>query len=288
MPVDVATSAGGDSLPRRVATALLVIPAALIAVLALPTEGVALVFSIVAVAASLEWSRIAKPRRVAGYGFALVVAGSLLVLWLVGSKWLGVLLILCAGSLVWWGIALVWIIRFERGREPAALDGVITRGIVGWLVIVPAWAGVVYLHASAEDGPWKVLFVLILVWAADIAAYFAGRKFGARRLAATTSPGKSVEGAFGGIAAVAVLGLATGVWLDLPGAGIVLFTVLCVVVAAMSVLGDLVESLAKRKFGVKDSGSLLPGHGGVLDRIDSLTAAAPAFAIGVDILGALR
>ena len=281
-------SAGRDSLPRRVATAAVAIPIVIVAVTVLPAAGVALVFAAVAFGASLEWSRIAAPRAAAGYGFALVVAGSLLLLWLAASHWLGWLRVLCAVALAWWCVALVWVIRFERGRDAVALDGAVTRGLAGWFIIVPAWAGLVYLlHARDEHGPWAVLFVFLIVWAADIGAYFAGRRFGARRLAAATSPGKSVEGVAGGMAAVAALGAVAGLWLGLPAGLAVAFTVMCIVVAAFSVLGDLMESLVKRRGGVKDSGNVLPGHGGILDRIDSLTAAVPAFAIGTDIIDVL-
>ena len=282
-------SAGGDSLPRRVVTAVVAIAVVIVAVMALPAAGVALVLAAVALGASLEWSRIASPGTAAGHGFALVVAGSLLLLWLAASHWLGWLRVLCAVALVWWCVALVWVIRFERGRDAVALDGVVTRGIAGWFIIVPAWAGLVYLlHARDEHGPWAVLLVFIIVWAADIGAYFTGRRFGTRRLAATTSPGKSVEGVAGGMAVVAALGTIAGLWLGLPAGLAVAFTVMCIVVAAFSVLGDLMESLVKRRSGVKDSGNVLPGHGGILDRIDSLTAAVPAFAIGTDILWTLR
>ena len=282
-------SAGPDSLPRRVVTAVVAIPVVIVAVVALPAAGVALVLAVVALGASREWSRIAAPGAGAGYGFALVVAGSMLLSWLAASHWLGWLRVLCAVALAWWCVALVWVIRFERGRDAVALDGVVARGLAGWFIIVPAWAGLVYLlHARDEHGPWPVLLVLLIVWAADIGAYFAGRRFGSRRLAAATSPGKSIEGVAGGMAAVAVLGTIAGLWLGLPAGLAVAFTVMCIVVAAFSVLGDLMESLVKRRGGVKDSGNVLPGHGGILDRIDSLTAAVPAFAIGTDILGTLR
>ena len=281
-------SADGDSLSRRAATAVVGVPVAVLAVLALPTGSVALVFAMVVVAASVEWARITTPRRAASPGFPLAVAVSVLALWLAATHWFGWLSILCTLALAWWCVALVWVVRFERGRDVTALDGAITAGVTGWMVLVPAWAGLVYVHASGEDGPTRVLLVLLVVWAADIGAYFAGRSFGARRLAARTSPGKSVEGVAGGLAAVLVLGIGAGLWLDLSAVLVVLLALLCVVAGVLSVLGDLLESLVKRRSGVKDSGNLLPGHGGVLDRIDSLTAAAPVFAVGFDVLGTLR
>lgn len=285
---DVVAAAGGDSLSRRVVTAVVAIPVVIVSIVVLPTATVALVLAVVAFAASLEWGRIAAPGRAERYALALAVVVSIVLLWFAESRWPGWLRLLCAASLLWWCVALVWVIRYEKGRDATALDGAVARGIAGWCAIVPAWAGLVYLHASGEDGPWRALLVLFIVWAADIGAYFAGRRFGTRRLAPATSPGKSVEGVAGGLAAVVVLAIVAGMWLGPAARPLLLFVTLCVVVAALSVLGDLMESLMKRRGGVKDSGGLLPGHGGILDRIDSLTAAAPAFAVGLDIFGTLR
>jgi phosphatidate cytidylyltransferase len=125
-----------------------------------------------------------------------------------------------------------------------------------------------------------VLFLLLLIWAADTAAYFIGRRWGSRKLAPTLSPGKTWVGVYGALAAAGIAALALALWLDLTAglaAGVV---VICLLTASISVVGDLYESLVKRRRGVKDSGRLLPGHGGMLDRIDSLTAAAPVFALG--------
>ena len=288
MSVEAAVSAGGDSLARRAITAAVAVPVVIAAVLGLPSGGFALALAVVAVGAGREWARIAAPQGGTGHGFALIVAVSILASWLAGSQWLDWLRVLCAVSLAWWCLALVWVVRFERGRDVAVLDGAVRAGVVGWIVIVPTWAGLVHVHASGEDGPARVLLILLVVWAADVGAYFAGRRFGARRLAPRTSPGKSVEGAAGGMAAVGMLATGTGVWLGLSAVSVILLALLCVVLGALSVLGDLTESLVKRRRGVKESGSLLPGHGGVLDRIDSLTAAAPAFAVGYDMIGTLR
>ena len=288
MQAEPAGSVPADSLPRRTVTAVVVISVMVASVFALPTAGFAVVVAVFAVGAGLEWSRITARKPGAGFGPALLIAGSIGLLWLAGRHEPAWLLAVCIAALGWWCVALFWVVRFERGFDATALDGVLVSGLAGWFVVVPTWAGLVYLHGSADEGPWRVMFVLLIVWTADIGAYFAGRRFGARRLAARISPGKSVEGVAGGMGAVAAVGAAAGFVLGLPAALIALFAVLCVGVAALSVLGDLTESLVKRRSGVKDSGSVLPGHGGVLDRIDSLTAAAPAFVIGLEVFGSMR
>ena len=288
MPAEPARSPQVDSLARRTVTALIAISVMVASVFALPTAGFALVVAVIAVGAGFEWTRITVPKPGVRLGLALFIAGSIGLLWLAGWHDPAWLLAICVAALGWWCIALFWVVRFERGVDASALDSALVSGLAGWFVVVPTWAGLVYLHGSADEGPWRVMFVLLVVWAADIGAYFAGRRFGTHRLATKISPGKSVEGVAGGMGAVAVVGAAAGFALGFPAALIALSAVLCVGVAALSVLGDLTESLVKRRSGVKDSGSVLPGHGGILDRIDSLTAAAPAFVTGLEVFGSMQ
>jgi phosphatidate cytidylyltransferase len=136
------------------------------------------------------------------------------------------------------------------------------------------------VDASAARGPLWLLFALLLIWAADSGAYFAGVRFGRRKLAPRISPGKSWEGLFGGLAAAMLLSAAMLHWLGLGWAQLPELLLLTVVIVLVSVVGDLFESLLKRHAGAKDSSQLIPGHGGVLDRIDSLLAALPVFVLG--------
>ena len=147
---------------------------------------------------------------------------------------------------------------------------------MGFWVLLPCWAGFNVLGETS--GAW-LLYVLLLVWMADIGAYFAGRTWGRRKLAPHVSPGKSWEGVAGGLVATLMLALVFGFWQQLGVGGSSVLLLITVVVTLASVLGDLLESMLKRYRQIKDSSQLLPGHGGILDRIDSLTAAVPLFAL---------
>ena len=155
--------------------------------------------------------------------------------------------------------------------------GLPAKLIIGLLILLPAWQGLV-LFKQWPEANWLILAVMVLVWGADIGAYFSGRRFGKRKLAPQVSPGKSWEGVFGGLLATLLICVGVAIYRDWSFASLLLGLLGTAVVVLISVVGDLTESMFKRQAGVKDSSNLLPGHGGVLDRIDSLTAAIPVFA----------
>jgi phosphatidate cytidylyltransferase len=185
------------------------------------------------------------------------------------------LLLLLGAACAWWVIALVWLCAFPSRQNPLFVLA------CGLPVLVPPFVALARLQISANGvahGPQAVLGLVLLVISADIGAYFAGRRFGKRKLAPRVSPGKTWEGAVGGLGVVALVAWGGAAHLGLPLPAAVAFG--CAV-GIFSVIGDLTESMFKRAAGLKDSGSLLPGHGGLLDRIDSVTAAAPLYALGL-------
>ena len=172
-----------------------------------------------------------------------------------------------------WFAALAWMFFFPTPiAKPVAW-------ICGVLVLVPAWLALDFLYLQS---PALMLFALLIVWVADIGAYFVGKGFGRVKLAPQISPGKTWEGALGGLCAVMVLAAIGAQVFEIDIAVLLPF---CLAVAMISIVGDLTESMFKRNAGVKDSGTLFPGHGGVLDRIDSVTAAAPLFALALRWVG---
>ena len=167
---------------------------------------------------------------------------------------------------VWWLVAFVAILTYPRSFEPGSVAA------IGLIVLVPSWLTLIVLHGFEPMGRALAMTVLLIVWAADIGAYGIGRWLGRVKLAPKVSPGKTWEGVTGGVAAAAVVAWAAAVLLGLPPVPLI---AVGIATALVSVVGDLTVSMFKRNVGLKDSGTLLPGHGGVMDRIDSLTAAVP-------------
>jgi len=268
-------------LRNRLITAAILIPLVVAGIFTLPPHLFAWVVGLLVLIGGREMGQLGglrHPLMLAAYvaiialgmwgmqkAFTAVEGQPLLLL--VSVFWL-----LMTAALIMWRKPL----QLVQGPRPLVLLG-------GGVLLVMAWFAVLALHQRSETGPALVLFLFVLVWVADSGAYFAGRAFGRRKLAPMVSPGKTwagAAGAFSGALACAwILHALELVSIPLPE-----LILLCLLVTAISIGGDLFESLLKRQAGVKDSGSLLPGHGGVLDRIDSLISAAPVFALGLGVL----
>jgi len=236
------------------------------------------VIAVLFFAAVLEWGRLAGLRRSRRIAAAVVLVGALLLLEAVQRTPVGpVLTLICGGAAALWVTLIALLVR---GSEAPAHFGAPAIAALGLALLPAAWFALLYLHRS---GILMMLSVLVLIWVADISAYFVGRAFGKRKLAPAISPGKTWAGVFGAIGgALLVATVVFLLWPEAPLFTNVLFRnslwlswLLLVVVVAFSIVGDLFESLLKRRAGLKDSGALLPGHGGVLDRIDSLMPVLP-------------
>ncbi len=274
-------------LRRRLITAGCLIPPLLAGLLLLPTPAIAVVFAVFAGIGAWEWASLAgwsEPSSRLLY--CLAIGACLWVTYaLLGLSWdVAGLFGVSALLLSWWGLCGYWLFDYQRCGLGIPRSRPLL-GMAGLLVVVPAWAAIVRLHGAIAAGGYLVVLLLLIVWSADTGAFFVGRRYGRHRLADRVSPGKTWEGLIGGLLAGAAVALLCSAPLALGPHERLLFVFVCVVTILFSVLGDLFESLVKRQAGVKDSGSLLPGHGGLLDRIDSLTAAAPVFALGMVVVG---
>lgn len=266
-------------LKQRIITALVLLPLALGGFFLLEGVAFALFIGLVVSLAAWEWAQlaglIAQSQRV---GYAALVALLLAGLYLLPA----LALPLIAVAVLWWLLALLLVLGYPQSSRYWSTAPV--RLLIGLLVLLPAWQGLLLLK-QWPLGNGLILAVMLLVWAADIGAYFSGRAFGRRKLAPQVSPGKSWEGVYGGLLACLLLTLGVGLQRQWSLGELLLALAGTVLLVLVSVLGDLTESMFKRQAGVKDSSNLLPGHGGVLDRIDSLTAAVPLFAALLALYG---
>jgi phosphatidate cytidylyltransferase len=266
---------------KRVLTAVILIPPLLAALWFLPPVPIAVLFGVAILLAATELARLLPITSAAGralYVFVILVlgtGGSVAAIYglpgVVGTL---------AAATVWWGYLCL---HYLFSREP--LGGVFasTAGklITGVMVLAPAWISFVFLFVHDSSSPVLLVYLLVLIWVADSAAYLVGRSIGHHKLAPVVSPGKTMEGAVGALAGAAVVAAIAGVWLwHFHGVMLFVWIALSLVTATVSIVGDLTESTFKRIVGVKDSGTLLPGHGGMFDRIDALTAAGPVFGLG--------
>lgn len=262
-------------LRSRVLTALALALLLIGAILYSPPQFTAAILGLILVIGAWEWSAFLAVAASWRLLYVLLMAAcgvAALRLLLEPQRFAGTMIVATA----WWLLALLWVGTAPQrvGRIPAALAGL--------LALLPTWTALVHMDMHWNRGAQWTLFVLALSFAADTGAFFAGRQFGRLPLAPRVSPKKTWEGVMGGMLLALAVGAFGAVWFRQEP---MRFVPLCLAAAAFSVVGDLTESMLKRHVHLKDSGRLFPGHGGVLDRIDSVTAATPVMALGLIWLG---
>lgn len=266
-------------LKQRIITASILAIAVVSSLFLLPSLWFAGLFGIPLLLAAWEWAGLCGYRKnEQRYIYVLVVLSVGIVLMLLTlqnpmtTKY--VLIVACA----WWIMALVGLLG-GKSDSPLFVSPTV-KLISGALLLVAVLLSVYYLHKFDDNSPAALFFLFMLVWLADSGAYIAGKLWGKTKLAPSVSPGKTIEGLFGGIVAVSLFSLLVGYfYVHLSSRALLLLLLTAVVATLFSVLGDLVESKYKRIAGIKDSGQILPGHGGILDRIDGFAAAAPVFTL---------
>lgn len=273
----------------RLLAALIMTPVAIAAILLLPTPWMMALAAVVFLLGLWEWFELAEIEDTLARTVLLVANLALMVAIVWASRSAGgysyVLFQLASVvGVIWWILALAWLgnYPFASNHETWAR---MFKLAAGALAVIPAWCALGWIHATEPDGHLWLFTALAIVWAADSGAYFAGRQFGARKLAPTISPNKTVEGLIGGITAGVLVGVGGALLAGASGSQLPLVALVALAATAASVVGDLYESLLKRHAGVKDSGHLIPGHGGILDRIDGVLAALPVFALGKAMFG---
>lgn len=268
-------------LLQRILTALVLAPLVILAILLPSTTVLAWIAAAVFLAASWEWTQLSGVKSQTSRIALVTLAAALFALlgWASSQSVMLTYMLLAAGVL-WWLVACLWLRHFAFGAAPTR-ENRILKLVAGIFVIFPAWIALISIHSTQPHGEWWALLALFIVWAADIGAYTSGRTFGGRKLAPSVSPGKTWAGAYGALVAGVIISTIGGWLLGLRGGQLVVLAILTLATVGISIVGDLLESLMKRHAKVKDSGTMVPGHGGILDRLDSVFAALPIFAVGL-------
>lgn len=278
----------------RLLAALVMAPVAIAAILLLSTPWIVALAAVVFLAGLWEWFELAEIEDTLARTVLLVAHLALMVAIVWASRsasgYSYVLFQLASViGVVWWLLALLWLRNYDFARNHQTWARFFKLA-AGALAVIPAWCALAWIHAGEPKGHIWLLTALAIVWAADSAAYFAGRHFGGtlfkdRKLAPRVSPNKTLEGLIGGVLAGIVIGVSGALLAGATVAQAPLVALVALAATLASVVGDLYESLLKRHAGVKDSGHLIPGHGGILDRIDGVLAALPVFAMGKAMFG---
>lgn len=269
-------------LRNRIITALILIPVVITFVFLANTLWFSVLFAVFVAIGAWEWAGLCKSSEIIKTLYSIFTVLILVGIYWLDNSFLYSSIVLCGA--VYWLIAVGLIISYQKQRHLLPHSSLLLL-LVGMLLLIPMWSGLTLLKSFSVNGASLIMCLMLLIWGADTAAYFAGKKWGKRKLASRVSPGKTWEGSIAGIVAAVVIAVCYVIATNKNLGDSLLFVGLSMITIIGSVFGDLMESLVKREAGQKDSGSILPGHGGVMDRIDSLTAASPIFVFGVITLG---
>lgn len=273
----------------RLLAALIMTPFAIAAILLLPTPWIMTLTAVVFLVGLWEWFELAGIEDTLSRTVLLVANLALMVAIVWASRAANgysyaLFQLATVIGVAWWLLALLWLRHHSFAGDHASWARSFKLA-AGALAVIPAWCALGWIRGTQPDGHLWLFTALAIVWAADSGAYFAGRRFGRRKLAPTVSPNKTVEGLAGGLLAGIAVGIGGALMAGASGPQLPVVAFAALLATLASVAGDLFESLLKRHAGVKDSGSLIPGHGGILDRIDGVLAALPVFALAKDVLG---
>jgi len=286
-------------LKQRIITALILAPAAISAIFYLPLIYFAALLVVIMAIGAWEWGPLmgfdTKTRRISFVATTIVLIAaiwSLLApedLWLNSKELHEYAMALLWLAIAWWVLSAFLMFSYPNSSGFWAKHRSV-RGVFGWLTLVPTWLAFMVIRTNdyqvdSYHGAQLLMFLFLMVWSADVGAYFVGKAFGKNKLMPNVSPGKTLEGFLGGIVSACLLIAIAAYQLSWNSEQTTTVLLVTVLITTVSVLGDLNESMFKRQAGVKDSGSILPGHGGILDRIDSLTATAPVFALCYVLFG---
>lgn len=274
-------------LKARIITAIFLAIGFLAAVFFLPTGLFSILMGVTVLAAAYEWSAFASMKTV--FARVMLTLGLAVCMWLfhINPLFAGAVEWVLYAAAIWW--MLVFFAVMMRSKPIVEVTGFSPPVMLfAFVVLIPAWIAIVMLHAYPDRGPFLLLYAFSIVWIADIAAFFAGRRFGKVKLAPLVSPGKTREGMLGALGCLLAYSALMAYLFDYTGRSMMLFISISMIAGLLSVGGDLFESLMKRRVGLKDSGNILPGHGGLMDRLDSVTAALPVFLAGMLWTGLLR
>lgn len=269
---------------KRIATALVLIPLVLFGIFRLDQNHFAICAAALCMIGAYEWGAFcdlkSKFQRVL---YAATYLLPFIAIWLYKDEKAFVFSLLLM-SIVFWFCAFFWMYRYSKSEQTVDVSNM-AKLAIGYMTITPMWLA---LFSIQEISPGIIIWLFFIIWGADSGAYFVGRKLGKKKLAEKLSPKKTMEGVYGGIVTSAIIAVVGIYFLEIEARTIPYWIVLATATVLFSIAGDLFESMLKRLRGIKDSGSIFPGHGGVMDRIDSLTSAAPLFFFGMLLINLVQ